>query len=868
MRETATTQIRRWRKALQSSLWLALLSFVVTTSVLPSLAQQPPETAIVQSRSEAQTALDRARVLYEGGRFAQAAQLWQQAREAYQRQGDRLQEAASLNYLSLAYQDLGEWERATRAIAESFALLGAQSDPGNAESALILAQALNARGTLELARGQIEAAANTWKEAQDAYAIAKDDAGKLGSQINHAIALQKLGLYRRSRHLLEAANQQLRSQPDSEIKVSGLQNLAIALQVVGDLEQSHEILTQSLAIARGLEVRERISPRQTAAILFNLGNISRSLQQPQAAFEYYQQAAEKAKDPLLGVEIQLNQLNLAIQTEDWPLARTLFPSLPGQLAELPASRASVYAKVNFAESAINYQQKTNESPWSVETAHLLASAVQQARSLQDARAESYALGQLGHLYESANQGEEAQKLTQQALAIAEGINSTDLVAPWQWQLGRVLNQQGDTEGAIAALSEAVNSLEALRSDLVAINPDVQFSFTESVEPVYRQLVSLLLKSNNPSQKNLKQARQTIEALQLAELDNFFREACLDAQPVLLDEVDATAAVIYPIILPDRLEVILSVPGQPLRHYSTPQPQEVVEGILQNFLESLNPFFADETRLELSQRVYDWLIRPAQADFAANNIETLVFVLDGVLRNLPMAALHDGEQYLVEKYNLALTPGLQLLAPRAIAREGLQAFTGGLTEARQGFSALPAVKSEMERIAAKLPTEVFLNEQFTTQTLKEHIETAPFPLIHLATHGQFSSNPEETFVLTWDDKIQVREFQTILRSREDSKPRPIELLVLSACQTAAGDKRAALGLAGVAVRSGARSTLATLWSVNDRSTAELMAEFYRQFTETRVSKAQALREAQQFLLKNPEYAHPYYWAPFILVGNWL
>ena len=135
---------------------------------------------------------------------------------------------------------------------------------------------------------------------------------------------------------------------------------------------------------------------------------------------------------------------------------------------------------------------------------------------------------------------------------------------------------------------------------------------------------------------------------------------------------------------------------------------------------------------------------------------------------------------------------------------------------------------------------------------------------------FRSNPEETFIVTWGDRIKVKDFENILLAREESlDAEPIELLVLSACQTAEGDKRAALGIAGIAVRSGARSTLATLWAVEDRSTVSLMNQFYEQLASTdTTSKAKALREAQIALMHSENYSHPYYWAPFILVGNWL
>ncbi|NES01121.1 MAG: CHAT domain-containing protein, partial [Symploca sp. SIO1B1] len=380
-----------------------------------------------------------------------------------------------------------------------------------------------------------------------------------------------------------------------------------------------------------------------------------------------------------------------------------------------------------------------------------------------------------------------------------------------------------------------------------------------------------------SQANIKQAREVIEALQLAELDNFFRDACLDTQPVVLDEIDTQAAVIYPIILHDsfrgnsasRLEVVISLPNQPLRHYATQLPEEEIEDILQQFYSSLYPGYSRDQRLRLAEEVYDWLIRPAEADLANSGIQTLVFVPDGFLRNLPIAALYDGEQYIVEKYSVALSPGLQLF-PQGLQREELQALTAGLTEARQGFAELPAVEDEVKEIASEVDAQVLLNQEFTRTAFQKEINGKPFPVVHLATHGQFSSNPQDTFLLTWDERISIKDFDLLFEKRRLGILKPIDLLVLSACQTAAGDKRATLGLAGFALRSGARSTMASLWSVHDESTAALMSEFYRQLTQTNlpITKAEALRQAQLTLLSDSQYNHPYFWASFVLVGNWL
>jgi CHAT domain-containing protein len=542
----------------------------------------------------------------------------------------------------------------------------------------------------------------------------------------------------------------------------------------------------------------------------------------------------------------------------------------------------VYARINLAHSLLKLAQtrpkqdkKTPDSPLPLdsskmrEIAQILAIAIEQASTLGDQQAQAYALGSLGELYEKTQQWSEAQNLTQKALILTQSINAPDISYRWQWQLGRLLKVQGDEEGAIAAYSEAINTLQSLRNDLVAINSDVQFSFREGVEPIYREFVSLLLQgdSQKTSPERLEKARKVIESLQLAELDNFFRAACLTAKPIKIDAIDQKAAVIYPIILPDRLEIILSLPQQPLRHYATPLPQDQIERTVKKLRQELISAIG-RTFLPPSQQVYDWLIRPLEADLAQSQLKTLVFVLDGSLRNIPMAALHDGKQYLMEKYAIALTPGLELLESQPLMRGQLKVLTAGLSEARQGFPALPAVEVELNQILSEVSGEKLFNQEFTKTKIQNAIEAIPFPVVHLATHGQFSSKAEETFILTWDDRINVNELNNFLQKTDQRRAMPIELLVLSACQTARGDNRAALGIAGVAVRAGARSTLATLWSVNDDATSALMRQFYQELAKSSVTKAEAIRRAQQSILQDPNWQHPYYWAPYVLVGNWL
>lgn len=792
------------------------------------------------------------------GRYSQAVKLWQQAAVAYGQQGQALGEAQSWSYLSYAYLQLGQLQQAQAAIAESKSQLQQASDrPG---TAIILASTLNTEGSILLARGETAAALETWTEAAKSYELAGDEQGQMGAIINQAQALQTMGLYRRARKTLEEVKKQLQSQPDSLMKATGLRSLGVALQVVGDLDGSTAVLQQSLAIAQQLETRPSIS-----ATLFSLAKTARAKQDTDSARKYYQQAAATAATPLEQTEALLGQLQADILSKQWEAALTLLPKITDQMNNIPPTRMSVYARVNLAASMMKMPPTAQAS--AVEIAKILAAAAGEAQQLQDKRGESYALGMLGKLYQQTGQSAAAKNLTEQALQIAVGMELSEISSRWQAQLGEILETRGDTKGAIAAYTSAVNSFDSLRSDLVAISEEVQFSFRDSIEPVYRSLVSLLLR-DDPSQADLIQAREVIESLQLAELDNFFRDACLDVQSEQIDRVDPTAAVIYPIILPDRLEVILSVPGKPLYNYKTFLPQAEVESTLGQARGALSLSFPKQKRLQIYQEVYDWLIRPAEQSLSTSGIKTLVFVLDGYMRNLPMAALYDGQKHLLENYSVALTPGLQLLSPRPLRERKLTTLVGGLSESRQGFVPLPGVESEVQRVATKVSSEVLLNQEFTSKSLEATLLSDNSPVLHLATHGQFSSNAAETFILAWDDKINVVELANLLGDRERNPDRVIELLVLSACQTAKGDNRAVLGLAGLAVRSGARSTMATLWSVRDQSTADLMTEFYQQLAKSGNSKSEALRQAQLYLMQKDQYNHPFYWAPFVLVGNWL
>jgi CHAT domain-containing protein/tetratricopeptide (TPR) repeat protein len=865
---------------------LLLIAMFLSGLTLPTVAHLATPALVAQTLQptpNAATLDQQGRQRYQAEQFSEAVSLWLQAIAALQPIRDPLESAQIFSNLSLAYQQLGQWTEAETAIQDAIALLTTDLQSRATEQPQLFAQALDVQGRLHLARGQAELALTDWQQAANLYSQLGDSNRLARNQINQAQALQALGLYRQAQERLTETTEALQSQLDSVLKAIGLRSLGNVLRVSGNLVASRQVLQQSLAIAQAVS-----EPAEISAVLLSLGDTARFQQDIPAALAFYQQAAA-ANLPLTAISAQLHQLSVLIETEQWSTARSLVPQIQVEVADLPLSRTAVYARIDLAQSLMKLASKapieaTAAQPYSYpEIAEILAAAVQQARSLEDPRSQSYAIGILGELYEQTQQWSEAEDLTRQALRIAQAIDAAEISYQWQWQLGRLLNRQWALtekqstslrDSAIAAYDQAVKTLQALRYDLVNVNPDVQFSFRDKVEPVYRQFVDLLLQASNTtavSQDNLLKARDTIEALQLAELDNFFREACLAPRQQLdaiVDQQDPTAAVLYSTILADRIEVILKLPEQPLRHYATMVPQYQVENTLDLLRRNLTEPDALQRAKTQSQQVYRWLIQPTATALAQSQIKTLVFVSDGLLRNIPMAALYDGQQYLIEQYAIALSSSLQLFDPQPLQQERLKALIVGLDEPRQGFSRLDYVEREVEQIQSEVPSQVLFNQQFTAQGFQREINSQSFSIVHLATHGQFSSNADETFILAWDQPIRVNELNTLLQTRDQSRPEPLELLVLSACETAVGDKRAALGLAGVAIRAGARSTVASVWAVNDESTAVLMNQFYQELINGQQTRAEALRQAQLSLLKNPKYQLPLFWAAYVLIGSWL
>jgi CHAT domain-containing protein len=497
-----------------------------------------------------------------------------------------------------------------------------------------------------------------------------------------------------------------------------------------------------------------------------------------------------------------------------------------------------------------------------------------AEVIDDRRALSYALGYRSELYEQSGRTEDALLLARQATFAAQRANAPEILYRWQWAVGRLLAEQGEVGPAIESYERAIYTLNGIRPDLVGGYRAGQTSFREEVGPLFLELADLELQQavakTEPAEReaSLRRVRETVEALKGVEPADYLQDDCvatLKSRTVGIDQLADSTAAIYPIIFDDRIELLVSLPSG-TKLYTTRVSSADVEKVVRGFRGTLERRITHQYRRP-SRQVYDWLIRPVAEDLAAEDVNTLVIVPDGVLRLIPMAALHDGERYLVEKFAVATSPGLTLTDPEPIERKNIQILMSGLTESVQGFPALPNVAGEIESISAMYPGTVLQNETFLAENVQSELEETSYSIVHLATHGEFSRRAGESYVLTYDGRLDMDDLEQYM-SMTTFREQPIELLTLSACQTAAGDDRAALGLAGIAVKAGARSALATLWFINDQASAVLVSEFYAQLRDPNLSKVKALQQAQLKLLEDPRYDHPIYWSPFLLIGNWL
>ncbi len=747
--------------------------------------------------------------------------------------------------------------------------LGLPVTPAHAASDEIRARIAGGLAAMET-RGPRVAVEEYLLPAADAARVAGDAGLRADADIALASAYQRLGMNTLAMETLTGTVDLADQLQDPARQARARDALGLVQQSMGRYDEAIETLQQGLDSARtagddGLE----------AALLNDVGLAwARSGEEGPAAiaFTQSQQVAEKAGRNDIFVSACLNAGRFALAEGRFDGLADDLSTCRDAVAALGSGRMKAEAWLSLGTLYSDARRQGKLPPeWRLRSFEAYESGRVAAAEAADGRLESFALGYIGGLYEEEQRYEAALAYSRRAAFLAAASGAPDSLYRWQWQTARVLKAMGQPEAAVGAYRRTIETLDILRPNLVA---GTNLSFRERVGPVFFELADLLLQQTamleDPAmvEQNLLAVRETLEQVKVAEVQEYFQDECMRASAAAsaVEKVAGESAVIYPILLPDRTELLVSLPSG-LKQYTTPVGVEALTAEVRDFRNEIERYDGQDDYLNHGRRLYQWLVEPMVPDLEKDGVNTLVFVPDGPLRTIPMSALYDGQHFLIERYAFATTPGLTLTSPQPLGREHVELLASGLTESVQGFPALPNVATELDNIQARFPSRVYKDEDFQTSAMEKEISAGEYSIVHIATHGQFDSDHARSFLLTYDDKLTMEELQATIAARR-YQDEPVELLVLSACQTAAGDDRAALGLAGVALQAGARSAVATLWFVSDESTTQMVSAFYQLLEETNLSKAEALRQAQLSLLADERYRHPSYWAPFLLVGNWL
>jgi CHAT domain-containing protein len=721
--------------------------------------------------------------------------------------------------------------------------------------------------------GNFAQAVQHWQAAADGYARDANPRAQGRALLRLGQAYHALGHYHKAIASLEAARTLAKQTRDSQQLAMVLGSLGNVQIATGQLQEAETLLQEAF----DLSVQSR-NDTLAASVANNRGNLLMTQAHPHAALTAYQHSAElalRAGQRALAARAQTNAAAAARQADEPAQAKALLDAAYAALAALPDSHSKVYTlnKVGLTYNDLRARWRLQNDALLLRAAEAFRTAAGIAQRLDDPLALAYALGYLGHLYEQEQRYGEALQLTRRASISAQRLYAPESLYQWQWQTARLLLAMGRPNEALNAYRQAIATLQSIRRELTSNYGKAPTAFRTTTGRLYFEFVDLLLKRTAQLQETpqkamyLDEARRTIELFKAAELQDYFQDDCVNATAVRetpLDHFTKTAVIVYPILLTDRTELLVSL-RQGLKQYTVPVSAAHLERVVRHFRQALQE--NNKRRyLRHAQRLYDWLIRPFEGDLANSSVKTLVFVPDGALRLIPMAALHDGHDFIIRKYAMAITPGLALTDPKPIRWEKARPLALGLSKSVQGFSALPYVTDELATLKSLYDAKLMLNQDFLVANMERALRTGDYGILHIASHGQFASDASQSFILTFDTKLTMDRLEAYigrLRYREE----PLELLTLSACETAVGDDRAALGLAGIAIKAGARSAVATLWHVADKATANLVSKFYRELRKPHVSRAQALQRAQIALLDRPDYQSPFFWSPFLLINNW-
>ena len=885
--------------------WLGAAVAMVLLVEIPGFSKEPwnlvsPVMAQTESAetqlAEANRLLEQGTQQYNVSQFREALRSWEQALEIYREIEDRHGEGNTLRNLGNAYLQIGNYEEAVNSYEKYLAIVReAGNRSGEGSGLLSLGWAYSFQGKYQLAIDFFDQALKIREEVGDSIGIS-------GSLYALGWIYHDLGQLEQSREFYEEALNVSRSIANPNGEANALNGLGWLAADVQDYDSAIELFSRQRDIGNAMSslYHQAGSFNGLGFVYRKIGKYDEAIGYSKRALVIHRQMGDQREEAYaLGdignvyADLGNYQESIKYLTQCLAIQRTI-NNRWGEGITL-SSIAKVFKEQNQPELAITFLKASVDVRESIRgDIRSLDTALQQ--SFTDTVADDYRL--LADLLLQQNRILEAQRvldllkvqeLDDSLRGVRSTSNTSSAVAFWQVEtdLLALYNQVMADSHELAQLQaadydslspEQQQRLTTLRQHYA----DVQSRFTSFLDlPEVRTLLANIRQETDGQNLAIEQQHRALQ-------NNLRR-------------LPQETALLYPLILPDRLELVLvTADGPPLRYPIDIKGEDLNRAIVA-FGQALKDPRSDIQ--PLAQQLYTWLVAPLEPQLEQVGIESLLYAPDGALRYVPLAALHDGEQYLAQRFSLSHitaasltnfdqvpnTEGRRLLAA-ACAECSFTVNVGGTTFP---FGDLPYTETEVKALAEQMPnTSVLLNQGFSLRELENRLGS--YSIIHLATHGAVVENqPSQSFVV-----MGSGEHVTLEAIRQSWSLSHAELVVLSACETAVGSPQLGsgveiLGLGYQIQEAGALGVLASLWKVSDQGTQVLMSAFYDALSQG-MTKAEALQAAQtalitgdfsavggdratielistatgQPLVAGGSLAHPYYWAPFILIGNGL
>ena len=824
-----------------------------SSDLLPMTVQAQP----IQSRKiEADRLFNQGLQQAQISQFREALQSSEQALQIYQEINDYPSQANTQLLIGNIYLIFGQFDNAINTFGKSLEIAKQLGLP------LLEVKLLNNLGAAYFALGQYQKAIDSH---QRGLAIAREIGDRQGESLilgllgNDYVAL---GQYQKALDFYQQYLAATKSIRDSQGEAYALGNIGNTYAYLGQYQKAVDWLQQSLTLVRAIADR-----RGEGKALENLGNAYTYLSKYQQAIEVYQQA--------LVIYKQIGDRN-------------------GEATAL-GNLGNAFNAIGQHQKAIDYLQQTLEI----------------VQTIKDHQGEGATLGNLGNAYYALKQYEKALDLYQQHLAVVRQIGERKGEAQANAEIAVTLTNLNQSSLAIAFYKSSISITEAIRKDIRGLGKEERQSYLQTVADRYRSLADLLL-----NQGRVIEAIQVLDLLKVQELEDYLKnikgndrtaqgirllepEKTIIAQlsgiskdqipelnrqlanqiqqlpkselnkvPDYLKQIPQGTVLFYPLILSDRIELVLfSANATPISR-TVKISQEKLEKLIADFRSGLLDAGSEDLK-EPAKKLYNLLIKPIETELIQAKAETILYAPDGRLRYVPLAALYDGKQWLIEKYRISnlIAYILSDFSPRSKSQPSILAgaFGGKVGERKFGQIALPATITEVQSIADAFNNSVALTEEnFSRQAIESKFKN--HNILHLATHAEFNIGaPENSFIIFGNgDKIRLNEITNWQIPN-------LDLIVLSACQTGVGklgDGVEILGFGYQVQKAGAKNAIASLWKVDDEGTQALMSAFYSELKRGDITISEALHKAQISQIRSKKYDHPNYWSAFFAIGNGL